>query len=225
MWILTSCGYANSHHVVEISTDHSGERAILHLVNGKTALVLQCPFELVAEFNDVIPAQPGFEMLCLYDPGEQPAYSREPIIAWRITGEAHESRIAITPSGSSQFMARVAILYPDGQVQVPDGADGCGPARYPNVETWLASEHEARAAPKAGRMCLRKQNPALGCHRRNSLPLSRELRHSCDGMTPVMGCRTCDKLRQDLRLATARKKGKTFLGKPLLKPQKYRPVG
>src|SRR5437899_12259883 len=68
-------------------------------------------------------------------------------------------------------------------------------------------------------MYLRKQNPAIGCHRSNSLPLSRELRHSCYGVTPSWMShllQVATELLQNLRLATA-------LNLPL--PSHFRNIG
>jgi hypothetical protein len=140
MWILTSDGYVNSDHVVEIKGAHKG--SVLHLVNGKTVVVRQDDYDLAYGLNPVIPAQPGFEVLYLYEPGDEPPFGRDPVIAWRIDADAHSSQIAVTPAGSSLGSQRIAILYPDGQVYVPEEST------YPNIEAWIAAERDAQAAQK-----------------------------------------------------------------------------
>src|SRR5258708_1335724 len=46
MWIMTLDGHVNSNHVIKISSDHSCEKSILHLVNGETAVVRKEQFDL-----------------------------------------------------------------------------------------------------------------------------------------------------------------------------------
>jgi hypothetical protein len=52
----------------------------------------------------IIPAYLGFEVLYLYKPGSEPAFGREPIIAWRVEDDHQPTPIAITPSRSTEHV-------------------------------------------------------------------------------------------------------------------------
>jgi hypothetical protein len=141
MWIRTvESTFVNSDHVVEISPHHSGEKSVLRLVDGKTAVAWSEPFELRMGLNPVIPAQPGFEVLYLNNPGEEPAFGRDPVIAWCASVGSY-AMIAITPSRSTlDSPDGVAILYPDGQVYAPaEDRD------FPDADAWVAHERKANA--------------------------------------------------------------------------------
>jgi hypothetical protein len=140
MWIETKDGYVNSDHVVEISSDYAGEKSILHLVGGKTVVAQADPFELAPQLNPVIPANPGFEVLYVNDPGREPVFSREPIIAWSVSVQP-ENVVAITPCWSTlRSKDGVAILFPDGQVH----SFSFGRV-FDNVDEWVAADHRAMA--------------------------------------------------------------------------------
>jgi hypothetical protein len=91
--------------------------------NGKDE-VLECSGPLSSERYYIVPAVPGFDLLCLYF-DEEETFERTPVVAWRI-GEYHtkdcygdESIIAISTHLTSAEGAgnmRVGVRHPDGSV-------------------------------------------------------------------------------------------------------------
>jgi hypothetical protein len=146
MWIPTLEGYVNSDHVVDMSTNVRGD-TLLHLVNGKTAVSSGASDtdQIAAGLNPIIPAQPGFEVLYLNYPGEEPAFTREPVIAWCVNPFDVSGVVAVTPEWSTLRSSNgVAILYPDGQVYSISNE-----RTFSNVDEWVDGERKAEAAQKA----------------------------------------------------------------------------
>jgi hypothetical protein len=163
MWILTEDGYVNTAHVVRIADRHEVGGSILHLANGDIVAVLRDmeAYEIVGRLDPLVPAPPGFELLCC--DGE--AIEREPIIAWRCRlneDSEFDTPIAITPSGVRLYVPGVGVRFPDGQVFAPEW--GCE-RTYPDVEAWLAGERKliaerkaAAAKPKAAIAMVKSRN-------------------------------------------------------------------
>jgi hypothetical protein len=140
MWIETLDGFVNSDHVVEISSDHSGEKSILHLVGGKTAVSRADIYDIAQGPSSVVPALPGFEVLYLNNPGMDPIFFRDPVIAWCIS-TVDDTMFAVTTDGSTRRPAPgVAILYPDGRIYAPARQE-----TFPNGNAWIDAERKSEA--------------------------------------------------------------------------------
>lgn len=105
---------------------------IITMVDGDRINLTGNHLSEIAEVDAVVPAMPGFRVLCYWHvEGGQASdnfVDEHPIIAWHINGDGAKP---ITPDWDINAHGDLVVLYPDGRVI------SSGDRQWPNQDEWL----------------------------------------------------------------------------------------